>query len=122
MKEKTNIKKAYGGYVIKEGCKFTIIAAIKENGNSPFFEYYTELMRRIKEKTGNEIIVKKRDNDDKEYNMLQNYFNKFCSKGNWSNKMQLRAFKGNNCNGLYEFKYNETGLRASQRRKAIYFR
>lgn len=36
-------KKKYGGYLIAEGEKFTIIAAINKNGNSPFYEYLKEL-------------------------------------------------------------------------------
>lgn len=95
----------YGGFLIAEGEKFTIIAAVLDSGNCPFWEYFEKLnndYNRILKKGGS-----KNNKTCKDYGTLSHYFDKFCDHGSWSNKDQLRSLG----NGFFEFKNIDTGLR-----------
>jgi len=98
-------KKKYGGYLIAEGEKFTIIAAINKNGNSPFYEYFKELS--IKYNKLADKGIKKRNKINIEYTVLSDYFDKFSDSGPWSNTNQIKSLG----DGYYEFKHIQSGLR-----------
>lgn len=98
-------KKKYGGYLIAQGDKFTIIAAINKSGNSPFYEYFKELSEKYHKlaKKG----IKKRNKINIEFTVLSDYFDKFSDSGPWNNTSQIKSLG----DGFYEFKHNQSGLR-----------
>lgn len=106
-----SVQQKYGGRLIIEadfasGDKFDIIAAITENGHCPFWdEFFESLRERYNESLRKSISLGKKD--QKNFKTLQHYFDKFCKRGPWSNKQQLRPIE----NGFYEFKCITTGLR-----------
>jgi phage-related protein len=97
--------KKYGGYLIAEGRKFDIIAAINQNENSPFMEFFSDLDTKYQElaKKGK----KKRNKINLDYTTLDLYFEKFKDHGPWPNKRQINTLG----DGFFEFKNVNTGLR-----------
>lgn len=98
-------KYEYGGIVIAKGVKFTIIAAMNENGRSPFYDYFKELAQDY-----NRIIENGGASSGSTYinfSRLKNYFDKFKDHGWWGNPKQIKKLT----NDFFEFKVKETGLR-----------
>jgi len=94
----------YGGYLIAEGTRFDIIAAINSNGNSPFMDYYKVLKETMEKKLRQGSKKHKSVHD---YKTLGYYFEKFKNNGPWNNKTQINSLEDD----FWEFKNVDTGLR-----------
>lgn len=93
----------YGGYLIASGDAFDIIAAVTENDDSPFWDYFQD----VHDKAMEAIARGKKTKESFDYQTLQYYFNKFSGHGSWNNIVQLRSLG----DGFFEFKNVDTGLR-----------
>jgi len=100
----TKPKRKYGGYLIAEGEKFDIIAAVNSNGNSPFMEYFWELKETMEMKL---TKGSKKHKSVRDYTTLEYYFDKFSKTGYWRNRKQINYLE----DGFCEFKNVDTGLR-----------
>ncbi|GBF38475.1 type II toxin-antitoxin system RelE/ParE family toxin [Leptospira johnsonii] len=93
-------RKEHGGWLIQKGKRFSIIAAIAENGDSPFFEYFSDLKKRLEELSGKSAELMN-------FRRLDHYFRRFSESGPWFINTQIKKLGGE----LFEFKIIETGLR-----------
>jgi phage-related protein len=94
----------YGGYLLSEGDKFDIIAAVTESGKCPFMEYFNGLVDEFNKAV--EKGSKIRRDLKKNLTTLKGYFDKFTAEGPWNNPSQLKLLE----DGFFEFKV-DTGLR-----------
>ena len=97
-------KRKYGGYLIAEGPQFDIIAAINNNGNSPFMDYYMGLKETVEKKLKQ---GSKKHKSVRDYKTLNYYFGKFKNTGPWNNRTQINSLEDD----FWEFKNVDSGLR-----------
>jgi len=88
-------EKGKNGRLIRKGNRFSIYAAITENGACPFYdEYLKPLTQAINAGTAEPA-------DEEALSKLWEYFDKFADHGRWSNSEQLKPVEGRD---FYEFK------------------
>ena len=102
-------KKKFGGYLLQESKSsegFDIIAIETSNGNSPFYEFFTQLTEFIGEELSKNNKNKRNDRVIN-YTHLSQYMDRLASSGIWNNPSQIKKLEGI----LFELKVKATGLR-----------
>ena len=119
-KLKKNLPIKHGGYLVKEGRKFTIIACKNAAGNSNFMDYYLNLSLDYKE-LAKANSGGKRHPVRISYTTISKRLNRLADSGPWSNKTQLKSVEDTE---FFEIKIVEVKLRIAyfydaQNRKVI---